>query len=94
MKKLSIIFMLLAIIFATTLFADEEKNADQNVPTQIEGLYIDTVQLTFDAIVQVVCIDGYKWFIIFHKDTSTATQMREMKDGKEVLAKCKCEEGL
>ena len=83
MHILTIILILLFLIFP--VFPED----NQPVPPSLCVRIIAT-----DGTNHVLCIDGYQYYVIVHPGGAAVVQMREIKDGKEILKTCECKESL
>lgn len=81
MKKL----FLAILILAASVLPLSTQETQKVVPPEV---CIRLIHCSPDGNVCIICIDGYTWLAVGYN----AYQMREMKDGKEVLKPCRCEE--
>jgi hypothetical protein len=80
-----LISIMTLILLSTFIFAEEVKEETPEVCIRL---------IATDGVNSILCIDGFAWLMVIHTGGAAVSQMREIKDGKEVLKTCRCDKGI
>lgn len=81
-----LVIFLISLFLIFPVFSEEEK------PTPQPSICVRIIAT--DGTNHILCIDGYQYYVIVHTGGAAVVQMREIKDGKEIIKTCECKESI